>query len=595
MHRHSPWQGANIHATSAAGGTISKQEFRQAMSKLALKRGHCDQHPDQEAVGTCSRCGVDICTECVQRFGYFCSQLCKDESRKSFGNADSGRRRQDGQRMQTLARVLQASVFLIFLAVVGGAAFVVWSKFLHPAGDIVWEAFFKSNTESDAILGINDAGILIRTDNKFVVLDPETGQQSASTPIKSPESDPKAKIEPEIVFGTNDTDDGTIAVTNKYIYGIDKSGSLLFASSLLRGPSAYAFSEGNTFIAGSYSIPQDDEGWIQSHELFCIDAATGVEVWRKEMKPGLSISNVSAADRFVCSMVAHNGQGKGPRLVLIVLDAGSGALLWYKAFETPPKWGPVIYKQCILYEENDHIRCLDRSGRPAWATDTGEEHRIALPSTSYPFVSINKDLMFVKFEGESLCYDADTGRGLWKTSLLVGGANTTVTGNRVFIKGFTVRDDGKTMNLSKMPGFNQAQDVVEEFGLDNVQVQNDVELLLCLEKETGEILWQVEQAIGTIIANDDYVVRVMTSQQKKLSVINRSHPAETYIFQYNLKNGKLLFSKTHKGFDLLGGRILNDMFVGYAFDSISQAGTFFDVDVLRETPVEGRLFAFKLR
>ena len=207
------------------------------------------------------------------------------------------------------------------------------------------------------------------------------------------------------------------------------------------------------------------------------------------------------------------------------------------------------------------MHALTAKGVPKWKDANGAARTIALPDVDEDDIDyfVVDGLLGVALDGAGLCYDLQTGKGLWKMRLDFNEDDMIAGAQRLYVHGM-VKKEGKTVDLTKMPGFNQDPDLIRESGLDRMSLGKASPTLICIDRRTGDLLWREEGVFGTILGDDQRLVEVYnTGTDSVLGVLRQD--VDTIIRRRRLKDGSIFHTRTHKKLSLgssllVGGRLV---------------------------------------
>ena len=558
-------------------------------------------------IGKCAACGRRICQRCQDAYGAFCSEMCMASS----SQADIEAMPQFGLKSTRVGEkqglwALQHLIFKVItwsvvIAIIGGISYFVWLNFLDPSGNIKWELEFASDQAYLTLLSSKNNIAVLQTHAGYTTINVSNGQKLKNIEIQRPEED-NVEMASFIGAGLSRTipiKEGFLTIDRTSLYTFTSDWKLGASIELDTAPSSFEVSpDGRIWIGLSShrSAPDDLESFDFRYRFITLDLSTGKELWRKMLKQGMHVFRVVAMNDLVLALITKPGEDNMPMYILAALNAETGRNLWHKRLESAPEWGPLGWGDAIYLMVENQIRAYTKNGEPLWVDRNGNIRTIAFPDGTSPFVFIKDDMVLATLGGETLCYDLTTGKGKWKVRAQFGETGIHVIGDKVFIVGYITKK-GKTVNLEKMQGFDQAPEVLEDFGLQGgVSLDKEIPVLMCLDKASGNIIWKVDNAFGDIITGNNRLVRVMRAEHTTTALL-RERP-ETYLFQYDLDDGEVFFSKTYKEVDLLGSKIVGRYLLGYTVDQQNQVRKK-DPETLvmytEKVNVKGRLIAFRLR
>lgn len=173
----------------------------------------------------------------------------------------------------------------------------------------------------------------------------------------------------------------------------------------------------------------------ESGRLYCLDAADGDEIWRFDAQhDDLSTPAVAGGRIWFSSSLREYSVAGGElrredRAVLYCLDAETGKEIWKKRFPGRILAAPAVSGGRLFVGRTDRrFACVDAgTGAPLWDTPAGGAIR------SSAAVADGK-VVFGSDDRCVYCLDAGSGRRLWKVDLKdVVGASPAVSGGRIFV------------------------------------------------------------------------------------------------------------------------------------------------------------------
>ncbi len=294
----------------------------------------------------------------------------------------------------------------------------------------------------------------------------------------------------------------------------DYGPDVLWDAAVGTGFSSLSIKNLRLYTMGNTATSSKDED--QTDQVFCLDAVTGVEIWKHtypcELAPvyykgGPSATPTVDGDRvYTFSKFGH----------LFCLDAKTGKVVWSRNITeqdklAPPKWGfagsvLVLGDLLVLNAGAGGIALDKKTGEVAWKTEGG----MSGYSTPLPF-EVNGQKGLAMFASDGLvAVDPATGKTLWKqpwkTSYDVNASDPIFSGDTVFIStGYgsgcalvKVGRDGLETVWRNKEMSNQCNSCVLWDGYlygfnGNVGGKG---VLRCLDLKTGDVKWS-KNGLGT--------------------------------------------------------------------------------------------------
>jgi outer membrane protein assembly factor BamB len=297
---------------------------------------------------------------------------------------------------------------------------------------------------------------------------------------------------------------------------------VLWEKSIGTGFSSITVSDGKAYTMGN--IDNQDI-------LYCFDAATGDEIWKKSY-PCPLFANLHEGGP--CSTPTVDGEAvytfskKGD---IIRFNASTGEIIWQKNVKDEygcnfPKWhfsgSPFIYGDLVILDAGERGIALNKAdGTVKWQNGTSA----GAYSTAVPFKSGDKDCIVLFVAKEAVALETTTGKVLWsipwETQADINAADAVISGNKVFITsgygvGCALFDIGsgepkeiyRNKNMS-----NQLNSAVlwegHLYGFDGQIGMNGPGRgkLTCMNFETGQVKWsQGGMGTGSLMLADGKLI-----------------------------------------------------------------------------------------
>jgi outer membrane protein assembly factor BamB/Tfp pilus assembly protein PilF len=185
------------------------------------------------------------------------------------------------------------------------------------------------------------------------------------------------------------------------------------------------------------TLPAGDRVYAaaENGSLYCLDAESGKVEWKFDARHSDLSTPALAGGKiyFTSSMREYSMMGaelhQDDRSVLYCLDAETGKEVWRKHFPERILTAPAISGGRLFVGRMDRrFVCLDtRSGDEIWDFPTGG----AIRSSA---ALVDGRVIFGSNDRYVYCLDAESGRRIWKTDLKAAvGASPAVSGGRIFI------------------------------------------------------------------------------------------------------------------------------------------------------------------
>jgi outer membrane protein assembly factor BamB len=269
------------------------------------------------------------------------------------------------------------------------------------------------------------------------------------------------------------------------------------------------------------------------------DLVTGKELWRHEVPRLVQAQSLTLLDQYLVACYTRSGKGlDGRQTVLVAYDRTTGKESWKRLVAGYLSDPPLAFGTTLVYPEGQQVIAINDRNEAVWSR-TWE----VVEDDDPPEFFAVADMLFCAVPGGVLCFDPATGDARWRTRVEFGPKGVFPAGDRVFLYGEFSKQ--KKLNVGDMPGFNQHQDIVADFGLNNMTINQSVPMLLCLDKRSGKQHWAVPQVRGDLTWDGERLVLFMdTAQTSMLSMFKSS--SETVLRQYSPRTGERLYERVHK-------------------------------------------------
>lgn len=310
--------------------------------------------------------------------------------------------------------------------------------------------------------------------------------------------------------------DGISKETGLDAKALEGGAKLLWKTNVGTGFSSITVANGRVYSMGNTA------GGEASDMVWCLDAATGKEIWKhtypEELKPNLYEGGPNAtptADGDRVYTLSKTGRA-------LCFDAAKGTVIWDKELANElgakkPEWGfsgaVLIEGDLAIYNVGSAGTALNKkTGEVVWKSGTGASgYSQAIAAT------MGKDRLAVLMAAaECLALNPKTGAVVWshpwKTSYDVNAADPIVAGNKVFVSSgynhgasvFEVADGKTTVVWENKNLRNQFSSSVlwkeHVYGVDENQLR-------CLDFATGEVKWTDKiTGKGTLIIADGKII-----------------------------------------------------------------------------------------
>jgi outer membrane protein assembly factor BamB len=294
---------------------------------------------------------------------------------------------------------------------------------------------------------------------------------------------------------------------------LSKKVKMAWSGNVGEGYSAVSIKDGKL-----YSMGNTDDTDI----IYCLDAATGKEIWKKSYPskkgsyPGPRAT--PTVDDGKVYTLGRNGD-------VLCLDAKTGKVAWQKNVikeygADNIKWGlagsPCVYGNALVINAGKHGIVLNKAtGEKVWDSSPGKG------GYSTPVIYKKDKTHCVSVFGEKGVYGVDlkTGKQLWfyewETSWDVNAADPTVVGDKIFItsgykRGCTLLDISGATPKSLWENKEMASQFSSPvyldgniYGISGNAGKGD---LKCIDLNTGKVKWSHDSGFGSLMVADNKLI-----------------------------------------------------------------------------------------
>lgn len=552
----------------------------------------------------------------------------------------------DLAQIQRALRLLKLAALGVVALGLGIAGIVLWRTVISPVGAIAWQVAVP---DLQQVVSSHDGRLYVQAAGQMLVFDGHSGQQVASfaLPAAVDEATGAKMVDDSLVASA--LPDGFLVTGNGSLAVLDWDGK---ARRSVKLPprrwgvhdrvcnAAYTLAIAHEFAGAP--TDDDDAGKAKAkqapkQQLVCRDLNTGKELWHKVLKEGTSLESVALTDKHALAFIgrterlralltvrqiesapkmekqgyeweeiAENRQRQalaaakavlartsGPVVSLVYFDASNGTPLVVVDSDEPPSFGPQACRDFFVYGIGDKLFAVHGDGSPVWQETDGKPRTIPLGKRGDGDLFVKEGLFFVGGDGGGACYDLATGKGLWQTSLGFDEDSIYLTRKYIYIHGVFTKAVGG--DIAKMPGFDQAPDVVKDFTKGGGPMEQSIPVLVCLDRSTGKSLWSHDWASGRVCVDETRVIETISGSGGGPMAAIMSDKALTRFRQYVPGSGKTYYAKSHPNLTVAQPTLVGDRLIAVqgAGGGLGRRGK--GLDEAGKDAAKPVLIAFKLR
>ncbi len=428
-----------------------------------------------KTVGECTLCGKNICPECIQEFGYYCSDRCKQDAQEKIAPILTSHQK---QKLSILDR--QANHFAITLVwiipslIIGILTFWIILKSSDVSGKVRWETtlneapfFLKSqNPISYALFSSNQAKAYQIKDGKFL------------WEFQSPSHLP--------LFSFLEIQNKTVIFADKKnLYGLDilTGKPMLHFQAPESMPQAPLKVKSHLWLLSKIPRSQQSESGITmqpvSFQLIKLNISSFLQEKVIMLKLKTPTQMVFLEENLF--IVDYENSKK---INIQSIGIKTGSRLWQKAFSlnlnTPVQ--PLIQSHGILFVEKRNLLFLNLQGELLWKRPLERiPEQIQFTSEGNPLVLSGSNLS---------CYRKSDGKKLWKVAIGITREKLEIAPKMIYALG-----SFKTKKKLS-PSLKQMLCLVQSPLATNIEDIFSVNRLYGISNLDGKVKWQKDFCSG---------------------------------------------------------------------------------------------------
>ncbi len=524
----------------------------------------CEHHPECEISAQCSHCGKDICRECVQEFGYFCSEQCRTESAGEITEED----RQAAAVAQEELRKVAGVGKIIAVSVVGlvllGAAALLWRFVLDPSGKLCWHWQRDCKLRDLTILGADEDHVMVRAGDHLVTLTTKDGAELSAVAL--PEGNAWFRRFVKV-------DGGLLVCGGRNLMKLAPDGTRCFEVEFQADYSTYKVAADGRFAllhvpAPLGTVPAAEGAPEPKQRLVCVDLSTGKERWSKALKASVLVSGLGVG-RDVVTVVFAKATGLLTReYTLFALSAADGKRRWQIDLPGAIEWGPVTQENLILFETADEVHAVTEAGDEAWTVDA---------PPGFAGLTAKDGLVLAAGGSGTTCYDVKTGDRLWQSAVQLREGTLVFGVKRLFALAAIPNDpaEAPTEPVKLPDAYQEHGDVLKELGVGTSGLTKLAAKtkpgLVCLDRQTGETVWTVKPVLGELRGDAKRLVVVMDTSETSMLEMMGGGKGVNVVRQYDPSDGTLMYSR-QSDWGMRGPVLAGRRLVGLAYERVDKPG-----------------------
>jgi len=185
-------------------------------------------------------------------------------------------------------------------------------------------------------------------------------------------------------------------------------------------------------------------------------------------------------------------------------------------------------------QSEGEVRAIGPEGSEAYAIPIGED------SYSQPVALDGR--LWVLGEDHARCYDASTGQEKWGLRLAVRENGILACGRRAYVAG-EVEETLAEEDVKLPAAYKDAEALPEVKGIVERARKKTVHVVVAVDQDTGEELWRVRNAYGTLLGDAKRFVLLADTAQTSLLEMATGGKGTTVVRQFSTRKGKQLYTR----------------------------------------------------
>ncbi len=502
---------------------------------------NCSNHPDKPAIGKCVLCGKDICADCRQLLGYFCSRECKERSLATIDRQEIHERERQHEAMTSMMKAAKIIVGLVFVAALAFGAFIVWKTFFNPAGKLAWRVEFENPCGDVKVLGSDASKIVVKAWNKILSISPDSGSTISSCEIPgygiSSEND-------EIILP-----DKIIISANDRISAYDFSGSQLWERKFPgKRPGMHKAGDGIVVAVLSPVLDYEDAEAVKNAapaETKALSADNGNEIWSSASDRKAAPASVIASGEgfFATQSYVPEESPDAMRMSITLHNARTGEEKF--RIKTGYVASSKILDGKFIFETDNSLNAVSLSdGSRLWsvkgASAFGNELTLVAPGRT-----------LVQSDDRLLCMDDVAKASIWELATSYIEGDVLADAGRIFLtyhevaQGEPEKSEPAGEDLPATTEDMKGRNILQETMAGSKKLPKSNAIFACLNADDGKEIWRVSKAPGDSVLCDGRILKIHDTAMSSIMALS-PEMGETIISAYDIRSGKHIFSARHK-------------------------------------------------
>jgi len=510
----------------------------------------CKRHPQNAVIAKCIACGEDICRECRDEFGYFCSQECLQKTKGSVDPVQKAKTKKSVEAGMRMERILSWSAKIIGLLILIGIGYFVYSTFFSPYGKLAWSwnGDMSAPGQGIAVIAPGKKALLLNG-SASLIFDGEklkTANTLGYNDLQKLESCVGLVGSSALLQGENSL--GLLSADGALLWSKEfKDLSILQLAAgdeqviALLGPSYRALAKD----LESGSIDSKKAAKMPQPFLLCLKAGDGSELWRKTLQKNESISGLSASKGlFACSGYALDKTGE-PAGFLRVGELAKGDTVWQAKLKDESGIEPFFAGDAVIFESGGSLNAISLDGASKlWSFKLGDSY------LSKEEMAVSGDSL-VLLGGKGLaCINLKEHKTAWEIALPFTASELKVDAGKVLLLGYPSEGPEPQTESAKPP----TVDILKDGDLSSAAILNKAAAsvkrskpaVLAFDLATGNELWRKEGVYGELVCGDGRIALISDTAKTQLaSMIGGTLKGDMVVTQLSASSGKALYTSSN--------------------------------------------------